>query len=364
MQIKDLLYQLNRWAPFHYQESYDNSGLLVGFLHQEVERILVTIDIDETVMNQAIDGGFRLIISHHPIIFKGLKSLSGKTMEERVVMAAIQNQIAIIAMHTNLDNSTLGVNRKIAQLLELTDARILQPLNHVLRKLVVFVPVAYEVQVRQALFDAGAGTIGQYDQCSFNIAGTGTFRAGKEANPFVGEAEKLHHEPETRIETIFPQHLQTQIIRALVQHHPYEKPAYDIYTINNEYPEIGAGMIGNLKQEMPVDTFLQFLKTRMKTPCIRYNASNKEMISRVAVCGGSGSFLISAAMAQQADVFITGDVKYHDFFIPDHRMMIADIGHYESEQFTKELISEFLIENFPKFAVQISEHQTNPIKYF
>ncbi len=363
MQIKELIKQLNNWAPFQYQESYDNSGLIVGFPHQEVERILVTIDIDEKVMQEAIDGGFHLIISHHPIIFKGLKSLSGKTMEERVVMAAIRNNIAIMALHTNLDNSITGVNKKIAERLGLTDTQILKPLDGLLRKLVVFVPQSHAATVRQAIFDAGAGGIGNYDQCSFNVSGQGSFRANRAANPFVGEREKLHLEEEVRIETIFPAHQQTAIEGAIFSTHPYEEPAFDIYALENIYEKAGAGVVGNLPHEIPVNDFLVMLKRQMKTSCIRYTEFNRDVISRVAVCGGSGSFLIKEAQKAGAHIFITGDVKYHDFFIPDGRMMIADIGHYESEQFTKELISEYLIENFPKFAVQISEHQTNPIKY-
>lgn len=364
MKLNQLLGELNKWAHLSLQESYDNSGLLIGDPNQDIHKILITLDIIEETIEEAIHGNFDLIISHHPIIFKGLKSLSGKNPEERAIIKAIKNDISIIAMHTNLDNVNHGVNSRIAKKLNVINTKILSPISGNLKKIVVFVPTAHLSEFRQAIFDAGAGYIGEYDQCSYGLNGTGTFRAGENAHPYVGKIGELHEESEVRFETIFPQQLQGKIIQTIHKNHPYEEVAYDIYPLENENPQIGAGMIGELKEALPEKEFLTMLKEKMQTDCVRHTKLRNKNIRKVAFCGGSGSFLIGTAKTQNADIFITGDVKYHDFFMANENMMIADIGHYESEQFTKELIHDFLIKNFPKFAVQISEHQTNPINYF
>jgi len=364
MKIKQLLLELHQWAPFNYQESYDNSGLLVGSPDSEIKKILISLDITEEVIDEAIKGDFNLIISHHPIIFQGLKSLKGSTPEERIVMAAIKNDISIIAMHTNLDNILHGVNAKISQILGLQNTRILEPKSGLLKKLIVFVPQHHLIELRDALFAAGAGHIGDYDQCSYGTEGLGTFRGGEKTKPYVGKPGSIHEEKETRLEVIFPIHQQNKIIETIYNYHPYEEPAFDIYLLDNKHPQIGAGIIGELSQEMKAKDFLIFLKGKMHTDCIRHTEYKGKMIKKIALCGGSGSFLLKTAKAADADIFISGDIKYHEFFEANQYMMIADIGHYESEQFTKDLIHDFLIENFPKFAVQISEHQTNPIKYF
>jgi len=364
MKLSQLVGEINKWAPFVHQESYDNSGLLVGDPNQSIQRVLISLDITEEVLEEAIQGSFDLIISHHPIIFKGLKSLTGKTPEERIVMGAIKNNIAIMAIHTNLDNVIHGVNSKISDILGLQNKRILYPTQGNLKKLSVYIPQDHLKEVRTAIFEAGAGQIGAYDQCSFGVAGLGTFRAGDQAQPFVGKIGELHEEKEIKMESVFPAHLESKIISALIKSHPYEEVAYDIYSLDNKNHQIGAGMIGTLEHEMEEEEFLHDLKEKMGCACVRHTSLRGKKVKRVALCGGSGSFLIGAAKSNKADVFISGDIKYHDFFLADQQMMIADIGHYESEQFTKELIGDFLIENFPKFAVQISEHQTNPINYF
>jgi len=364
MRLNQLVGEINKWAPFAYQESYDNSGLLVGNMDQTIQKILISLDITEEIMEEAIQGDFDLIISHHPIIFKGLKSLTAKTPEEKIIMSAIKNDIAIMAIHTNLDNVIHGVNAKISDRLGLEQRELLWPQKGQLKKLAVYVPQTHLDLVRTAVFEAGAGHIGDYDHCSFGAEGKGTFRPGKEAHPFVGKLGELHQEEEIKMESIFPAHLESKIVSALVKSHPYEEPAYDIYTLDNKNHRVGAGMIGMLKEEMEEVAFLKFLKEKMGTSCVRHTSLRGKKIRKVALCGGSGSFLIGAAKSNHADVFVSGDIKYHDFFQANKQMMIADIGHYESEQFTKELIGDFLIENFPKFAVQISEHQTNPINYF
>lgn len=364
MKLNQLIGELNKWAPFALQESYDNSGLLVGDSDQEIKKILVSLDITEEIIEEAINGDFDLIISHHPIIFKGLKSLTGKTPEERVVVKAIKHDIAILALHTNLDNVMHGVNAKIAEILNIQNFKILLPQKGTLKKLAVYIPELHLEEVRQAIFRAGAGHIGNYEECSFGSSGTGTFKGNSASNPFVGKVGHLHEEAELKFETVFPAHLQSKVINALIKAHPYEEVAYDIYQLDNKNGNVGAGIIGELAEEMEEKDFLKLLKEKMDVGCVRHTPLRHKKIKKVALCGGSGSFLIGAAKASYADIYISGDIKYHEFFEADEQFVIADIGHYESEQFTKVLIADFLIEKFPKFAVQISEHQTNPINYF
>lgn len=364
MKLNQLVEELNKWAPFALQESYDNSGLLVGDLNQEIENILISLDITEEIIEEAIQGQFDLVISHHPVIFKGLKSLTGKTPEERVVMKAIKHDIAILAIHTNLDNVMHGVNAKIAEKLGIKDFKILLPQKGQLKKLAVYIPEFHLEEVRQAIFKVGAGHIGNYENCSFGTQGTGTFKGNMDTNPFVGKPGHLHEEAEVKFETVFPAHMQGKVISALLKSHPYEEVAYDIYQLENKNDRVGAGIIGDLPEEMEEVEFLSFLKVKMDVGCVRHTSLRQKKIKKVALCGGSGSFLIGAAKASHADIYISGDIKYHEFFDANAQFIIADIGHYESEQFTKVLIADFLIENFPKFAVQISGHQTNPINYF
>ena len=314
-------------------------------------------------MDEAISKHLNLIVSHHPIIFSGLKKLNGKNYIERSVAKAIKNDIAIYAAHTNLDSVFGGVNSKICEKLNLLNCRILSPGIDLLKKLVTFVPLAQADQVRKALFDAGAGSIGNYDSCSFKANGTGTFRGNDQSNPFVGKKNQLHLEEETRLETIFPKHIQARVIQALLNAHPYEEVAYDIYPLDNEYAQAGIGMIGELAEPMEELIFLTQLKAVFNCNVIKHTQLLGKSISRVAVCGGSGSSYLKLAIAQKADIFISGDFKYHQFFDAEQQIIIADIGHYESEQYTKDLLSALLIKKFPNFAVFISDINTNPIFY-
>ncbi|MCX6291570.1 MAG: Nif3-like dinuclear metal center hexameric protein [Bacteroidetes bacterium] len=364
MTIKEITAYLETIAPLHLQESYDNAGLIVGDKSMEVKGILVCIDSTEDVIDEAIKHQCNLVIAHHPIVFTGLKKLNGKNYIERTVIKAVKNDVAIYAAHTNLDNIRHGVNARISERLALKNCRILSPKNDILRKLVTYAPADHADKIRAAIFAAGAGQIGNYDECSFNSEGTGTFRAGKDANPFVGEKGKQHHEKETRIETVYEIQYETAIVKALLDSHPYEEVAYDLYPLANSNPFIGSGMIGDLETSMDESDFLSLLKSAMKTECIRHTVLTGRKISKVAVCGGSGSFLLNDAIRQGAQVLVTSDFKYHQFFDADGRIVIADIGHYESEQFTKELIHSFLVEKFSTFAVRLSEVGTNPVKYF
>ena len=363
MKIKELIKPIEELAPTYLQESYDNSGLLIGDADQEVKKALVTLDVTEAVLEEAINKQCQLVIAHHPLIFKGLKSITGKNAVGRMVQTAIKNDITIYAIHTNLDNVDTGVNAILCEKLGLKDTSILDPKHDLLRKLVVFCPVDDAAKVREAMFEAGAGHIGDYDSCSYNITGEGSFRGSEDTNPYVGEKGKLHFENEIRVETIYPVYKEKQIIDAMIEAHPYEEVAYDIYFLGNAFERAGAGMIGILKKPENAESFLEKVKKITQTGCIRYSGNIGQKITKVAVCGGAGSFLISKAKNAGADIFLTGDVKYHDFFEAGDKMIIADIGHYESEQFTKELIHSVLIEKFPTFAVLISETNTNAVNY-
>jgi dinuclear metal center YbgI/SA1388 family protein len=363
MQVKDIATVFETFAPLQYQESYDNAGLCIGNPEMPINAVLLTIDITEAVIDEAIEKKCNLIISHHPLIFSGLKKITGNNYVERCVLKAIQSNIAIYSAHTNADSVWNGVNSIIADKLNLKDCKILSPQKGELRKLVTFVPEAQANQVREALFNAGAGSIGNYDSCSYNIKGEGTFKGNESSKPFVGEPGNLHVEPEIRIETIFPKHIQSKILSALNSKHPYEEPAYDIYPLENNFERIGMGMFGELENEMDELDFLKIIKTAFNAGCVRYTPLTGKKVKKVAICGGSGSSMLKDAIRSGADFFITADFKYHQFFDAEGKLVIADIGHYESEQFTKELFYNLLIKNFPTFAVHFSNIKTNPINY-
>ena len=362
--IRQLQVELENVAPLSIQEDYDNCGLLVGHSDTEITNILVCLDCTEAILDEALSKKCNLIVAHHPLIFKGIKKLNGSNAIERTIIKALKNNVAIYALHTNLDNLLhRGVNSKIAEKLNLQHLKILAPKTQKLAKLVTFVPLEHADELRKALFEAGAGHIGNYDSCSFNTGGTGTFKGNKKSNPFVGAKEILHTENETRIETVFPVFKQATILEALLKCHPYEEVAYDIYGLENEWPLIGSGMIGELQAAMQATDFLAMLKKAMNIEVIKFTPFNKP-IKKIALCGGSGSFLLSKALQAQADVFISSDFKYHEFFDAEGRIMICDVGHYESEQFTSELIIEIIRDKFANFAPILAETNTNPVNYY
>jgi len=363
MIIRDIVNYLEAVAPLGYQESYDNAGLILGNSESSISSALITLDVTESVIDEAIELGFGLIISHHPILFKGLRHINGNTYVERCVIKAIKNDIAIYAAHTNLDSVNNGVNSKICEKIGLTNTRILAPSKELLLKLVTFIPVNHLNTVREALFAAGAGHIGKYDKCSYNLEGLGTFRGGEDTNPFVGTKGEIHEEKEVRFETILPKHLKNKVVNALLHTHPYEEVAYDLYSLENELSNVGAGMIGESPFEENELDFLSRLMGIFDCKIVRHTALLGKPVRKVAVCGGAGSFLLSKAIAENADIFITGDFKYHDFFDAENKIVVADIGHFESEQFTKEVFHELLIKKFPNFALRLSEIKTNPVSY-
>ena len=362
--IKVIANFLENIAPLGLQESYDNAGLITGDINSEITTILVTLDVTEKVVEEAIQKKAQLIVSHHPIIFSGLKKLTGKNYIERTVIKAIKNDIAIYAAHTNLDSVERGVNGIICKKLGLENCKILQPANGQLKKLVTFIPVENADKVREAVFNAGAGNIGNYDSCGFVAEGMGSFRGNENSNPFAGKKGEIHAEKEVRFETIFPAYLQGRIIEVLLKSHPYEEVAYDIYPLDNKFNKIGMGMVGTLVNPIPETQFLKQIRQTFNTGVIKHTALLGKQVKKVAVCGGAGSFLLNAAIAAGADFFVSGDFKYHQFFDAENKIVIADIGHFESEQYTKELFYELLTKNFPTFAVHLSEVGTNPVFYF
>lgn len=364
MKVQDIVSVLNAWAPPSYQESYDNSTLITGTPDLVITGVLISLDCTEEVVQESIDKGANLIISHHPIVFRGLKSFTGKNYVERTIIKAIKSDIAIFSIHTNLDNVETGVNKKICDKIGLINTQILFPKENLLNKLVTFVPAANLREVKEALFSAGAGNTGNYDECSFQVEGSGSFKPNQYANPVIGEANQREIVDEMRLEVLLPSHKKQSVLNALKKSHPYEEVAYYLSSLENINQTVGSGMVGYLNDPMSPSDFFRKLKAEFNLSIIKHTSFHKDEIRKIAVCGGSGSFLLSKAKASHADVFITGDFKYHEFFDAEKKIIIADIGHYESEVHTKELICDFLKEKFANIALNLSETDTNPIKYF
>ncbi|SDR05364.1 Nif3-like dinuclear metal center hexameric protein [Flagellimonas zhangzhouensis] len=363
MTVNDITKVLEELAPLAHAEDFDNVGLLVGNPNMEVNGVLVTLDTLENVVDEAIEKNCNLIVSFHPIIFKGLKKLTGSNYVERVVIKAIANNIAIYSMHTALDNSKMGVNAKICEVLGLENPQILIPKSSTIKKLTTYAPLAEVDKIKEALFNAGAGEIGKYSHCSYSLEGVGSFKPENGANPAVGNVGEVHFEKETQINVILSFEKEKQVLKALLEAHPYEEVAYEIFTIENTNQDIGMGMIGNLPSEMDEIDFLLLVKKRMNASVVRHSKLLGKKVKKVAVLGGSGAFAIGAAMKAGADVFVTSDIKYHEFYQAENQMVIADIGHFETEQFTKDLLVDYLTKKIPNFAVRLSESITNPIKY-
>jgi dinuclear metal center YbgI/SA1388 family protein len=364
MKIKEICELIEQVAPLSYQEDYDNAGLMIGNKETEVSKILLALDTTEKVIDEAIALKCNLIVAHHPIIFKGLKKINGKNEIEKVVIKAIKHDIAIYVAHTNLDNVLKhGVSTKFAQKLNLVNCKILAPKSNLLVKLNINVPNSHVEQIKNVLFENGAGQIGNYSECSFGVEGSATFKGGEGTNPFIGDSMKREHVSEIKLEFITPAHLVSSLLSKAKAAHPYEEMAYEIVPLSNELEEVGSGVIGDLPDEMTAEAFLGHLKISMNLEMIKFTNFDKP-IKKVAVCGGSGSFLTSVAFRNQADVFVTADFKYHDFFDAENKLMLCDIGHFESEISTLEIFYEIITEKFINFAVIFCKTNTNPVKYF
>jgi dinuclear metal center YbgI/SA1388 family protein len=364
MYIKDVISEIEKFAPPAYQESYDNSGLLVGNKEERINGVLLSLDCVESVIDEAIKLKCNLIIAHHPIIFGGLKRLTGANYVERTVIKAIRNNIAIYAAHTNVDNVKGGVNAKIAEKLGLINLKILSPKKQLLKKLVTYVPPTHLEKVRASLFEAGAGNIGNYDNCSFNISGEGTFRGNENSDPFIGEKGKVSHEKEIRVEIIFEAIHESRILKNLLANHPYEEVAFDVYPLDNSYQNVGSGMTGEFEKPISETEFLNLLKKAFHLKMVKHTPLLNKSVKKVAFCGGSGAFLIKSAINSGSDAYISADIKYHEFFDAESRILIADTGHFENEQFTPEIFYELIQKKFTTFATYLSKVNTNPVNYF
>lgn len=364
MQILSIIQALENQAPPALQEAYDNAGLLTGSPEWECSGVLCTLDATEAVILEAKERGCNLVVAHHPIIFGGLKKLNGKNYVEKTVIAAIRHDIAIYAIHTNLDNVLHGVNSRIADRLGLINRQILAPKSGQLVKLSTFIPVEQAEQVKNALFAAGAGNIGEYSETSFSVEGTGSFKGSADSHPFIGQPGKRQEAKEIRVELVLPVWLQSRVVNALLAAHPYEEAAYDLVLLANDNQSVGSGLLGELPEEMEETGFLHMLQTSFELKLVRHTPFLGKKLKKVAICGGSGSFLTQKAISAGADVYVTSDIKYHEFFDADSRLLLADIGHWESEQFTTGLLIEILQAKFPTFAVLKSGIKTNPVHYF
>ena len=364
MTIKEVIEVLEQVAPVSLQETYDNAGLITGSSTWECTGVLVTLDSTEKIIEEAIQRNCNLVVAHHPIIFKGLKKINGNNYVERTIIKAIKQDIAIYAIHTNLDNIIHGVNGRIADKLGLINREVLLPKESSLKKIFCFVPESHAEEVRLAMFNAGAGKIGNYNECSFGTEGIGTFKAGEGAEPFIGKIGERHSEKEVKLELVFPATIESALVRTMKQVHPYEEVAYDIVALDNPHPEIGSGMLGELPSALSGPEFLGLLKTQFGLQVIRHTSLPDRLIQKVAICGGAGSFLINNSLSAGADAFVTADLKYHEFFDADSKILFCDLGHFETEQFTIELLADILRQKFPTFAILKSDINTNPVYYY
>ncbi len=364
MKVQDIVSLLEKLAAPALQEDYDNAALITGQGSWDCRGVMTALDCTEAVVKDAIAKKCNLIVAHHPIIFKGLRTVTGKNYVEQTIITAIKHDIAIYAIHTNLDNVMDGVNGKIADVLGLVNRQILAPKNNLLQKLAVFVPIAAKEKLMNALFAAGAGDIGNYSECSFSTAGIGSFKGGTNSQPVIGTIGLRHEEQEAKLEVIFPHWLQNRVIQAMQANHPYEEVAYDIFNLANSYQNTGSGLVGELNQPVGENEFLATVQELFNIPVIKHTALTGKLLKKIAVCGGAGSFLTGAAIASGADIYITADIKYHEFFDAEGKLLLADIGHYESEQFTIDLLFDLLQQKFPNFAVLKTGINTNPVQYF
>lgn len=364
MELHKILPILEEMAPLQYAEDFDNVGLLVGNANQDITGILVCHDALESVIDEAIEKQCNLVVCFHPILFSGIKKITGKNYVERAIVKAIKNDIAIYAVHTALDNHKNGVNKIFCDALGLTNTKILVPKANFIKKLVTYTIPENAEKLRNSLFDAGAGKIGNYEDCSFNSQGIGTYLGNEDSNPEIGSRFEFVENTEIKIEVTFEKHLESKVLQALFKNHAYEEVAYEIYSLDNLHQNIGLGMVGEFENALTETEFLQFVKEKMQCGGIRHSEFTGKPIKKVAVLGGSGSFAIKKAIASGADAFLTADLKYHQFYEAEGKLLLADIGHFESERFTKNYIVDYLKEKITNFAIVLSDKNTNPVQYF
>ena len=362
MKVNEITSAIEQVAPLYLQEDFDNAGMQVGDPNSEITGVVLCTDVREDIVDEAISLGANLIISHHPLIFHAIKKITGRSYVERIIAKALKHDITIYCAHTNMDNCRGGVNFKMAEKLGLKNVQVLDPQKGTLRKVVVYVPTAQAAEVEQAMFDAGAGRLGDYEHCSYRLDGEGRYRAVEGAHPFAGEVGESHMEPETRVEVLVHKAKCGAVLAAMLKAHPYEEPAFDVIALDNADRYSGSGVIGDIEPMDALD-FLEMLKPTFEVHTVRYSGNTNKNVQRIALCGGAGSFLAGAAMAQGADVFVSGDMKYHEFMGNEQRIILADIGHWESEHYTKEIFRDIIAKLKPSFPVTFAKSEKNQIKF-
>lgn len=363
MKILDVIKYLDQLIPAGYQESYDNCGLQVGDTSAEITGALISLDLTEAVVDEAVETRSNLIVTHHPFIFGGLKHIDADSPAGRIIYKLIRNGIAVYSAHTSLDKLSNGVSAQLAKRLGLCNLRILAPDSDSLKQLVVYCPKEQSQQLKDALYAAGAGNIGNYRHCSYSVNGTGTFEPLQGANPFVGTVGSETYTSEERIEMVYPKAFENKIVSALKANHPYETPAYSLIPLSNANPDVGLGIVGELPEDVEIETFIETVKQTVGIPVVRHSELCRKKVRTVALCGGAGAEFIGTAVAQNADIYLTSDIKYHDFQKATGHIVLADIGHYESEQFAKEFFYDKLSEKFRIFAIRIAKTETNFVGY-
>ena len=362
MKVKEITNAIEAVAPLYLQESWDNSGMQVGNPDSEVTGVLLCTDVREEILDEAIKRGSNLIISHHPLLFRGLKKIVGRTYQERIVALAIKHDITIYCAHTNMDCAVGGVNFKMAEKLGMKNVCVLDPQQGTQRKIVVFVPTEAVAEVEKAMCDAGAGRLGNYDNCSYSMSGEGHYRALDGAEPWAGKVGERHSEPEVRLEMLVHNALCGRVVAAMIKAHPYEEPAFDIIAIENGDKYAGLGVIGDVEPQ-DARAFLEKVKNAFEVETLRYSGILDRNVRRIAMCGGAGAEFAGLAMSKGADVYITGDMKYHEFQGNEERIILVDIGHYESEHFTKEIFYDIISKKNPNFAVDFADTEKNQVNY-
>ncbi len=367
MKVNDIHSILAAWAPKEIAWERDNVGLQVGDPEANVRGVLVCLDCTEQVILEARKQKADLIVSHHPLLFRAPKSITTADETGRAIRALIENKTNLYSAHTNLDFTAGGTSFAIAEALRLKNVEFLRKSYEVDKKIVTFVPRLHTQKVRNAMAEAGAGIIGNYDYCSFGIAGTGSFRGNSAANPAIGTKGKLESAEEIRLEMIGKQWNTEKIVKAMIAAHPYETVAYDIYPLQNASTEFGMGIIGTLKQPMGLSSFLQLVKKQLNARVLRRTTALNNVVQRIAACGGAGGELVDTAIAQHADVFITADVRYHDFHHATGKITLIDAGHFETEHPVVNAVVRKLNTEIRKLGqripVRAAKTSTNPIYY-
>ena len=368
--IRSVTDALEAWAPPGSAQDYDNVGLQVGDASRAVDTGLLALDATPQVLEEAEDIGADLIVTHHPLLFRPLDGVTADSYVSNLALRLAEAEVALYSIHTNLDAAPGGVSFALADRLGLTEVGFLDGFEDTLYKLAVFVPEEAFEEVRQALADAGAGQIGDYEACAFAVEGTGFFKPGEDTNPHIGEAGGgVESARERKLEVEVARWALGDVMAALNEAHPYEEVAYDLYPVKQKNSRAGLGALGTLDEPMPLPAFLDRVASRLDAGSLRYAGNDDVTVERVAVCGGAGSDFIATARSAGADAYVTADVKYHEFFdVLDHGgtpdMALVDPGHYETEALTEALLRDWLTERFPAATWRRTETRTSPMKTF